>query len=243
MFEQFVEIIKRNAVAGMLVIIGLVCVGLGITQLQNNQNTIDQNINKDIQIPQTVSNISITPSPNPDPSQEDFIAVDVQGAVNIPGVYTLSMPARISDALTKAGDIHSSADTLWIAKNINRAQKLKDGDKLYIPKKGEVKSAYTIYLMPTPDNTSIKNEQQFGFHPQSTTQAVSQTQPQDNSSIGQKISINKASISELDSLDGIGEVRAKQIIEGRPYKELDELVQKKIIYKSTYEKIKDDIEL
>lgn len=57
------------------------------------------------------------------------------------------------------------------------------------------------------------------------------------------ISINSASSSELDSLPGVGQVTATKIIQNRPYNSLEELLTKKIVSKSTYEKIKDLITL
>ena len=59
--------------------------------------------------------------------------------------------------------------------------------------------------------------------------------------IGSKININGASASELDSFWGIGEARAKAIIESRPYSAIDELLTKKIIPSNVFEKIKDEI--
>jgi DNA uptake protein ComE-like DNA-binding protein len=56
-----------------------------------------------------------------------------------------------------------------------------------------------------------------------------------------KIDINHAKVDELIKLDGIGEVRAKAIIKGRPYKGKDDLVSRNIIPQGVYEKIQDQI--
>ena len=55
------------------------------------------------------------------------------------------------------------------------------------------------------------------------------------------LDINTAPASELETLPGIGEAYSKKIVENRPYKGKDELVQKKIIPQATYDKIKDHI--
>jgi competence protein ComEA len=57
----------------------------------------------------------------------------------------------------------------------------------------------------------------------------------------QLIDINTASEQELSALKGIGDVRAAAIIQNRPYKGKDELVQKKIIPPAVYAAIKDKI--
>ena len=53
--------------------------------------------------------------------------------------------------------------------------------------------------------------------------------------------INSASEQELATLKGIGDVRAKAIVKGRPYKGKDDLVSKKIIPQKVYDDIKDQI--
>ncbi|MEK7572076.1 MAG: ComEA family DNA-binding protein [Patescibacteria group bacterium] len=137
------------------------------------------------------------------------ITIDVSGAVLKPGVYKLSAESRIQDALIAAGGLAVQADREQVAKDINLAAKLTDGAKLYIPFVGEQTT--------TTEKSAASSE--------STQSSI--------------ININTASSSELEALPGIGEVTAGKIIDGRPYTTIEELVEKKAVGKSVFEKIKE----
>lgn len=72
---------------------------------------------------------------NLDNAEEELscIYVDIDGAVNNPGVYEFTEGDRVIDAINKAGGLKDTAYT----KNINKARKLVDGEKIYIFDEGE----------------------------------------------------------------------------------------------------------
>jgi competence protein ComEA len=58
---------------------------------------------------------------------------------------------------------------------------------------------------------------------------------------GQKININTATKEQLDMLPGIGPVKAQAVIEGRPYKKIEDIKKVKGIKEGEFNKIKDVI--
>jgi competence protein ComEA len=124
-------------------------------------------------------NTQINPAPEiiPITISEPEIFVDVTGAVNNPGVYSLTGRSRVIDAIKAAGDSAPGADL----STINLARVLNDGEQIYV------------------DSTVVN----------SSGQRVSKkvaTGP---------ININRATLRQLDSLDGIGPVIAGRIIQYR----------------------------
>lgn len=65
--------------------------------------------------------------------EETEIYVDVQGAVNKPGVYVLQGKSRLYEAIDMAEGLTLEADI----SRINQAQLLQDGEKIYVPKVNE----------------------------------------------------------------------------------------------------------
>jgi competence protein ComEA len=66
-------------------------------------------------------------------------------------------------------------------------------------------------------------------------------QPKAPAAKKEALDINSASADDLKSLKGIGEADARKIVENRPYKTKDELVEKKVVSKTTYDRIKNKI--
>lgn len=144
-------------------------------------------------------------------SKSAEVKVDVSGAVNFPGVYSLPQDSRVEDALKLAGGVTKEADPVYVSKTINLAQKVADGMKIYVPSTSETPLANTS----SGQSTSVSGQV--------------------------LININEANLTELDKLPGVGAVTAQKIIDNRPYSGIEELVTKKAVSRSVYEKIKAQI--
>lgn len=91
------------------------------------------------------------------------IKIEVSGQVINPGVYELDTENRVQNALIAAGGLSANADREWVIKNLNQAQKLTDGAKIYIPRIGEKTQIETINTLGTSASTnsiSINNATQ-----------------------------------------------------------------------------------
>jgi competence protein ComEA len=145
------------------------------------------------------------------------IMIDIEGAVSKPGVYELVDGSRIVDALSISGGLTEDADREWIAKNMNKAAKLSDGAKIFIPKTGQ---------------TIIKSEI---INSNKTTDTLGA------GIVSGQVNINIATKAELEALSGIGPATAEKIIAARPFAAVEDLKNRKILNTSTYEKLQNTL--
>jgi competence protein ComEA len=81
----------------------------------------------------TLNQSGVETTPEPRNFSSNFITVDVSGGVNNPGIYHLPKQARVADAVAAAGNLSSAANMAVVTEKLNLAQKLEDGQKVYIP--------------------------------------------------------------------------------------------------------------
>jgi len=143
------------------------------------------------------------------------VLVDIGGSVAASGVYCVEGGGAVRDALDAAGGITGEACLLWVERSLNRARALQDQEKLYVP--------------------SIRDQECSSFEigqDQSNTGLQSRTSCPEG-----VISINGASLSELDELPGVGLSLAQRIIDARPYEKIEELNDVSGIGDATFEKL------
>jgi competence protein ComEA len=138
------------------------------------------------------------------------VVAHVAGAVASPGVYRLGPGARVADLLEVAGGAAEGADV----GQVNLAAPVVDGERLYVPKVGEVVAAPST---PTSGST-----------PGSPTALVD---------------LNTADAAALEALPGIGPATAAAILEERGrrgrFSTVDELLDVSGIGEAKLEQLRD----
>lgn len=168
-------------------------------------------------------------------TDKNKIVIYIIGEVKQEGVYELDEDSRISDAIEKAGGTKENADL----SQINLAYKIEDGMRIYIPKKGELvqdkeKIEDKTQEVVTGKSTDITNTTSVNTN--LSTNKKSKTDIE-------KINLNKATQTELETLPGIGPSTAEKIIEYRKengnFKNIEDIMNVNGIGESKYSKIRD----
>lgn len=212
------EFIKENKLT-IIIICAIILILGGIWYYHNEKNNqilyVDHLDEEETDgeaetIEETTSNNDINSNSE---EQIKTIMVHIVGQVKNPGVINLIEGSRLIEAIEELGGATEEADL----ESVNLAQKLRDEEKIYIPKKGEV----------------IKEK--------IVTNSNNNTQGQ----IDDIININTASIEQLKTLSGIGDVIAGNIIDYREanggFKSKEEIKNVKRIGDKIYEDIKEKI--
>lgn len=129
MDEFVIPFLKEHAVAIVVGIMGIGCLGYGIVSLSTAPKTSDAVV---FQSRENASPAKSNPSTKP-----KEVMVDIAGAVEKPGVYKLESTGRVRDALIAAGGLRKDADRARVSQTVNLAAPLTDSAKLYIPFVGE----------------------------------------------------------------------------------------------------------
>lgn len=170
--------------------------------------------------------------PKEEGSPIKMVMVDVKGEVNAPGAYLIEEGKRVIDAIALAGGLKGNADTSMI----NLSKKVFDEMTIIIYSKEQV-----INITKTKEEENKKNE---FCHGDMINDACVENVVDNSVKL---ISINEATKEELMLLEGIGEAKAKDIINYRitngKFLKLEDLMKVNGIGESLFAKIKENITL
>lgn len=144
------------------------------------------------------------------------VMVEVQGAVNNPGVYTFPSGARLLNALGEAGGVTTHADT----SDLNIAARLIDGSVLTVPYRGTPdRPAPAAAALNTPGYTRSGWD---GGRVVVSGSVAGGAQPISDT----LVNLNTATQFELEALPGVGPKTAVKILRFRelqPFGSVDDL--------------------
>ena len=220
MLEEIIEKLKEYKLFVGLAVVGAVLGGFflikGNHQPQNQVATLSQEVTSSSSSTEEEEEKVVAKTKGEEESEQ--VTVDIKGAVKNPGVYELRAGARVHEAIQKAGGLTADAE----AKSINQAQKLTDEAVIYVAKIGEEGADVT----------------QTGQHQAGASDSVGASGGKSD-----KVNLNTATEVELQTISGIGQKRASDIIAYREssgrFKSVDDLKKVSGIGDKTLEKLKE----
>lgn len=164
------------------------------------------------------------------PEVECSLFVDIGGAVANPGVYCLDSNDRVVDVVKKAGGFIDGVYAIrYVSRYLNMSLPLKDDQKIYIPYQNELSCTVVPFELEAKDEKEVLQNINSGAKKEDL-------EITDSESEGDCININTASKAKLMEISGVGESMSGKIIDGRPYKVLEDLKNISGVGESTYEK-------
>ncbi len=224
---------KKIIKYGKYVVI-LLAISITTFVILNNKTNIEEEI-----IEEPIEQIEIK-----EETKEEIkkIKVDIKGEVKKPGVYELNLGSRVYDAIKASGDLTENADTTLL----NLSKNLTDEMVIIVYNKYEIEK---LKKDLTTTQTVIKYIEKECSCPDTINDACMKKadtkETKEELSKDNKISINTASLDQLQTLPGIGESKAKAIIEYREqnngFKDIEEIKNISGIGESTFDKFKEYI--
>lgn len=161
----------------------------------------------------------------------EMCVIDIKGEVNNPGVYTTSCDDNVSDVIRLAGGLTEQADTSIT----NLAKKIDNEMVIIIYSKEEIKNSNVV-------DTIVKVIEGECVCPNIQNDSCINDEIDDTIGNNKLININSASLEELKSIPGIGESKAKAIINYRnnngKFKTIEDIQNVDGIGNKLYEEIK-----
>ena len=174
---------------------------------------------------------------NVEKEEKKKIMVDVKGCVNAPGIYTLDEESRVIDAINMASGFTKEADSSVL----NLSKKLKDEMVIVVYSYYEV----SVFKQVKEVEKQVQEECVKGINDLGNDACIEGNNSINDNTTNGKVSLNTASIEELMTLEGIGESKAKAIIEYREknglFKTIEDLLNVSGIGEGLFAKIKENI--
>lgn len=166
--------------------------------------------------------------------------VDVKGAVKKPGVYMVAEEAIVNDVINLAGGFNSNA----YKNGINLSKRVNDEMVIYVYTKTEIKNKDNVVTGENVNDT-CKTPDYSICECIDKKESIIENGNNEGENSTNIININTANAEQLTSLTGIGEAKAKAIIEYRnvngAFKSIDDIMEVSGIGESVFVKIKDYI--